>query len=101
MASHSSSQTGGEIPTESKTIVHINKDGRIVISRDVRRVLDIEQDRAQIEVRYNGTTAQGIISIDELGRATLPVQMRRYLGLEGKEADLQVVVSQISSSSVS
>lgn len=84
---------------ETETIVHINDDGRIVIPRDVRRVLDVEGEQAKITVYYDGNSAQSIIDIDQSGRATIPVQLRRYLGINGEELDLRVDISRVDSTS--
>lgn len=86
-------------PTKIETIVHINDDGRIVIPRDIRRILDIEEDQAIITVFRGDDSAKGIVEVDKFGRATIPVQLRRYLDIDSDELDLQVVISRVDASS--
>jgi len=76
-------------------VVKINGNGRIVIPKEIRRILDIEGETAKLTIHSNGRSAQTVVDIDEFGRATVPINVRQYLDIEGVESTLKIEVCSV------
>lgn len=82
----------GSINSSVETIVRMNEQGRITIPLEVRSLLELRNSKVVITVIYGGKEVGTVINVDESGRATIPKQTRRYLGIDGDEQELRLII---------
>jgi len=82
----------GSINSGVETIVRMNEQGRITIPLEVRSLLELRNSKVIITVIYGGEEVGTVINVDESGRATIPKQTRRYLGIDGDERELRLII---------
>jgi bifunctional DNA-binding transcriptional regulator/antitoxin component of YhaV-PrlF toxin-antitoxin module len=70
----------------------MNEQGRITIPFEVRSLLELRNSKVVITVISGGEEVGTVINVDESGRATIPKQTRRYLGIDGDERELRLII---------